>query len=395
MSRSPLTILVPESHSIAAIACIRSLGRAGHRVIAYAQNASALGLASRYATIALIAPRYEETERFRSWLLDTVSRNRVDLIFPSEGLLLAIRRYFPDFAGKLPVGGSETEILGSLSKFTLFSRFARSADPRLREHLPRYSLMGPHQGTITGYALEDLRAPLYLKLDALHGSGGPSQVRRFDDLESLRLEIPAIERQYDRYLVQEHAEGIGVGAFFLRWNGAILATLMHRRLHEVPYTGGQSSLRETWWHERIHADAENRLNALDWQGVGMFEYRWDPASDEFRLMEFNARFWGSLHLALFAGVDFPALLVTAWRGQPQKAPRPVSGLKCRLTFPNEIEHVASRLKARELSGVEKLRSVVEFFALSLDPRVRSDLWFPGDTGLYWRAIAQSFRKFFS
>jgi hypothetical protein len=70
-------------------------------------------------------------------------------------------------------------------------------------------------------------------------------------------------------------------------------------------------------------------------------------------------------------------------------------LKCRLTFPKEIEYVASRLKSGELSVAEKAGSVAEFFLLGLDPRVRSDLWFPGDTGLYWRSIRLALRKFLS
>jgi biotin carboxylase len=53
------------------------------------------------------------------------------------------------------------------------------------------------------------------------------------------------------------------------------------------------------------ADAKVRAAHLGWQGVGMFEYRWDLTSGRFFLMEFNSRFWGSLHLAMFAGVDFP------------------------------------------------------------------------------------------
>ena len=46
-------------------------------------------------------------------------------------------------------------------------------------------------------------------------------------------------------------------------------------------------------------------------GVAMVEYRYDPASRRYVFMEINGRFWGSLQLAIDAGVDFPALLVAA------------------------------------------------------------------------------------
>ncbi len=59
-------------------------------------------------------------------------------------------------------------------------------------------------------------------------------------------------------------------------------------------------------------DARLKLEAMDWHGVAMMEYRWDPETDRFYLMEMNARFWAALHLALFSGVNFPLLLADAF-----------------------------------------------------------------------------------
>jgi protein-tyrosine-phosphatase len=47
------------------------------------------------------------------------------------------------------------------------------------------------------------------------------------------------------------------------------------------------------------------LEHLQWNGVAMIEYRKNLATGEFTLMEINGRFWGSLPLAVSAGVDFP------------------------------------------------------------------------------------------
>lgn len=396
MRSGPLSILVPEAHTIASVACIRSLGRAGHRVIACAQDAAALGLASRYAAVRLVAPGYSDPVAFERWLSGVVGEHRVDAIIPSEGLLLAIRPVLAQYLPLMPVAGTPDRILASLSKHDLFASFARSPDPRLQQNLPGHVLLERGREELAEPALARLRVPLYLKVDGVHATGDHgSEVRKFDSLDRLREALPEYTRRYAKCMVQEHVDGAGVGVFFLRWNGEVTASLMHRRLHEVPYTGGQSSLRETWWDEAIHDDAVRRVQALDWQGVGMLEYRRNPATGVFWLMEFNARFWGSLHLALFAGVDFPALLIDAWRGGGRRVSPPPPGLKCRLTFPKEIEYVASRLKSRRLGLAGKLGSAIEFFVLGLDPRVRSDLWFPGDTGLYWRSMSMSVRKFLS
>ena len=121
----------------------------------------------------------------------------------------------------------------------------------------------------------------------------------------------------------------------------------------------------------------------------MMEYRWEPGTDRFHFIEMNGRFWGSLHLALFAGVDFPALLVDAMLDRPAPPVRAFPlGLRCRYTVPREFQYVWSRLRDGRVSAVSKLWTLAEFALLSVDPRVRSDLLFPGDRGLYLRRLAR-------
>ena len=138
-----------------------------------------------------------------------------------------------------------------------------------------------------------------------------------------------------------------------------------------------------------------RVDYLNWNGISMFEYRWDPSTDKFFLMELNARFWGSLHLPIHAGVDFPKLLVSAWSNETFPLPDVRTGICCRLTFPKEVEYVISRMKSPNLGFLEKSRTLIEFFQLSLDSRIKSDMLFPGDNQLYWRSISATVKKLLS
>lgn len=159
--------------------------------------------------------------------------------------------------------------------------------------------------------------------------------------------------------------------------------------------GGVSSFREAWRHSEIMADAKTRAVQLGWNGVGMFEYRWNPDTDQFYLMEFNARFWGSLHLALFAGVDFPKLLADAFYNNPNPVVTDYQLIRCRLTFPLEIEYIFSCLKDSELSWFRKIKIIAEFVYLGLNPTVYNDFDFSNDRAIYWRMIIRSIRKFLS
>jgi hypothetical protein len=84
------------------------------------------------------------------------------------------------------------------------------------------------------------------------------------------------------------------------------------------------------YRESIAADpglvarSRSLLERCGWDGIAMIEYKVDAATGEPYLMEINGRFWGSLQLAIDAGVDFPALLVALALGE---RPAPVTSYR--------------------------------------------------------------------
>jgi len=70
-------------------------------------------------------------------------------------------------------------------------------------------------------------------------------------------------------------------------------------------------------------------------------------------------------------------------------------VRSRLTFPKEVEYVNSCIKDQALPFGKKAWCLLEFCLLGLDPSVRSDLNYPGDRRLYWRAIPRALRQFLS
>jgi predicted ATP-grasp superfamily ATP-dependent carboligase len=92
-------------------------------------------------------------------------------------------------------------------------------------------------------------------------------------------------------------------------HGRLRAAFAHRRLREKPPTGGVSVLSESVALDpQLLGQAERILEALKWHGVAMVEFKRDARDGVARLLEINGRFWGSLQLAVDAGVDFPHLL---------------------------------------------------------------------------------------
>ena len=389
------TILVVDANVMGSLACIRSLGRAGHRIIATSESSRAIGFYSRFTDVSLVQPTYSPASSFVEWLDRLIEQYNIDCIIPTEGLLLAIRPWITIYQRLIPIPQGQEEMYRAFSKFDLFSAFlVPYINNRLNLHIPPTALVTPSATMLD--TLKSHEGPYYLKADAIYAKNEPSSlVSKFFTLADIASVVPEHLKQYSRFIVQSHVKGQGVGVFLLRWQGTVLAQFMHLRLHEVPWDGGVSSLRRSWWHEKIYQDAIARVNFLNWNGVSMFEYRWDSSTDDFFLIELNARFWGSLHLPIYAEVDFPKLLISAWNNELFPTPEARIGVRCRHTFPKEIEYVISRMRASNLGAWKKIWTLLEFIMLSVDPRVKSDMIFPGDSKLYWRSISDTVRKFLS
>ena len=119
-------------------------------------------------------------------------------------------------------------------------------------------------------------------------------------LEHLHAWLPYVAVQQQTYV-----RGRGVGVELLYNRGQKVWHFAHERIHEYPLTGGGSTYRRSIHPSaELLASSEKLLNALQWHGVAMVEYKAKP-NGPFCLLEINPRLWGSLALAIDAGVDFP------------------------------------------------------------------------------------------
>jgi hypothetical protein len=98
----------------------------------------------------------------------------------------------------------------------------------------------------------------------------------------------------------------------------------------------------------------------------MFEFRYNPATEDWVLLEANARFWGSLPLPLSLGVDFPRLLyelLVSKTEQPQIFyPVGIRARNCALDGRNLLAEIP-RLSLHNLGSW--LSSVADFLAQPL------------------------------
>jgi predicted ATP-grasp superfamily ATP-dependent carboligase len=171
-----------------------------------------------------------------------------------------------------------------------------------------------------------------------------TSVQFVDDREDCSRKLAALDPAAFPVLIQRRIHGAGEGIFVARWQGRTIARFAHRRLREKPPAGGVSVYRESIAAEPALLTAcDSLLDALQWSGVAMIEGKRDAATGRWYVMEINGRFWGSLQLAIDAGVDFPALLSSAvLDGALSEPPAWRAGVRLRWEW-GDVDHLLLRM----------------------------------------------------
>ncbi len=217
------------------------------------------------------------------------------------------------------------------------------------------------------------------------------------DAASLQRELARRQRAQYPLILQECIAGPGAGLFACYDRGRAIALFCHQRLREKPPWGGVSVLSESAPLDPDLVGAGTRLlDALGWHGVAMVEFKRDARDGTPRLMEINARFWGSLQLAVDAGVDFPNLLVDAAFGvSPAEPPAYKVGVRNRWLM-GDLDSLLLRLhggRSRPVSwdGGSRAGAVLSFLKLW-----GRDLHYENpradDLGPWWHEARQWFRR---
>jgi predicted ATP-grasp superfamily ATP-dependent carboligase len=191
--------------------------------------------------------------------------------------------------------------------------------------------------------------PVVVKPRLSCGSWGVTCVEKREELHNKYL---TVHNKYPYPIIQEFiprgGDAYGVSLLFNR-DSQVRAIFAHRRLREFPVSGGPSTLRESVHRPDLVEVACKLLKALDWYGLAMVEFKEDPRDGQCKVLEINPRFWGSLALAVVAGVDFPYLLYKmTMEGDVEAVTEYPQGVRCRWLLPGDILHFLKNPKRFKL-----------------------------------------------
>ena len=344
-------VLVTDGDQRASLACVRSLAKAGMPCFVIGPRRGSLAGSSRYSCGRAAAPDpQEDREGFLAVLADRVREWGANVLLPiTEKSLRAVLPVAAAFPGvRIPFPAAE-----------VFSRVSDKS--QVLEAAPRAGIDVPHQWMwrsreeAQASQIGDSEFPLVVKpirsvARFERGVTHPA-VTYLDGPNGLWEWVDCADERVYPVLVQRRVVGAGSGVFVLLWDGVLRAVVGHRRIREKPPAGGVSVVRESTVVAPEMLDRSLKLlRELGWEcGVAMVEYKVDHRSGRNWLMEVNGRFWGSLQLAIDAGVDFPSLLLQCSEGNfPREVVVGKPGIRTRWLL-GDLDQLLVRLARRRTS----------------------------------------------
>lgn len=371
------------------LAVARSLGRRGIEVHVVASSSSAPGLASRYIARVHSLPSYAaDPTAWLHALQNLVAEYKFRLVLPCSDCALLMLNHHAE----------------SLSRETLAlpnpQALARFTDKVETRALAQGLNVPVAEGELTGRKTDPaelaarLGLPLVLKPRTsylLRSSETKRSARIVRDLDELKQALMAAP--VEGWLAEAFFHGEGVGLSVLADRGQIKLAWQHQRRKAFSETGASTVRSGAPLDPRLLSQVRSLAEAVELSGIAMFEFRCNAASGEHILLEVNPRFWGSLPLAVAAGVDFPSFLWDMKVGNAERSPPKGRIGVTKRNMTGEFDRLSDEIDQSASAG-RKLLSVAATIGLcaTLASRARFDTWAADDPAPFFAERRQLARR---
>ena len=316
-----MRVLITDGNERAALAATRALGQRQVQVVVGAERSKSLAASSKYCSGSFSYPSpYVDPTGFVSRILEIVKRDPFTALFPMSDIAMQVlgpeKEEFEKYTS-VPV--PHWSVFEAISDKWNLMKLASSLQVPIPETI--FVPDGDIEGVLGGISSFPVVVKPGRSLIQRNGTWHKTSVHYANNAEELRQLYRQIDYLRQPSLIQRRVVGEGQGLFALMNRGEPLVLFAHKRLREKPPSGGVSVLRESVELPKDMVDYALRLlHHVGWHGVAMIEFKIDRDRGVPLLMEANGRFWGSLQLAIDAGVNFPFLLYQMAAHEPLTLP---------------------------------------------------------------------------
>lgn len=307
-----LRVLIPDAESGHALIVIRCLSRVPNieiHIMGKRQNVS-----SRYSRyIKSFAHIPNHSQNYIEFILEQVKKKGIDLILPIDEPAHRIFTQNVDLVQNY----CKTSPLPQPDTFeTVVNKW------KLGQFCEKNNIAFPKSYIINGQQdvenLHGLDYPMIIKPESGHGGNNISIINSYDELNGFLNSNP--DKSMGNYILQDFIEGYDIDMSLLAKDGEILAYTIQKGFLKRSNEFAASAGIEFLYEEKLFRMVEKLIDRLNFSGIAHLDLRYDQRKRDFKLIEINARYWGSLTGSLMAGINFPELACKAGMGQKIEIP---------------------------------------------------------------------------
>ena len=336
MKREKQNILILDGGHKKTLAIVRSLGRIqGFVLNVAAQNKRAICFFSKYTSGRIICtdPKTDPI-KYQQEIITELKRKKYLTIIPSDYLSFQLCAQIKSEIQKYThIRVANVELLRNVGNKQWTYEVAK-----------QINIPVPESEFLKGSAdVELMTNPVSSVLKSAEESGNsylqyPKSINEAKKLATSYLQL----NQGKTLIAQEKVIGDGYGFFAYYRDGICTNHFIHHRIREYPPSGGYSVAAEGLYDAEVEKLGLRILDHLKWDGVAMVEFKKDDKTGVYKLLEINAKFWGSLDLAIVNGVDFPLIWTQDAEGIPLTKSQNYTTKKFQWILNGELFHIFAK-----------------------------------------------------
>ena len=165
---------------------------------------------------------------------------------------------------------------------------------------------------LSSKAIENLIFPIIVKPERGHGGNNIKLIKSQDGLKKFFKSKPDLSM--GNYIIQEYVKGYDIDMSLLAKDSKIIAFTIQKGFIKKANEFGAAAGIKFLYNEKLYNSVDRLIKKLNFSGIAHLDLRYDENQDEFKVIEINARYWGSLTGSIKAGVNFPYLACLAGLG---------------------------------------------------------------------------------
>jgi predicted ATP-grasp superfamily ATP-dependent carboligase len=300
---SRINVLIPDGDSTWALSVVQCLSQVeGYRLFVLSNKKRTATKFSKHTSYYKFYERPDDAQ----WLdiiNSEIEAHQISVIIPIAEKEFA---FFIDYKDQLsPI--SKLIAVPSRDHFNIAINKYKLSDFANTHGIPHPKSFFINSETDKFQVLSQIRFPILIKPLNLKGGDG---IKKIDTEAQFPTSIK------DPLFIQEYVSGYDIDCSVLCVDGQVITHTIQKGNLEGDNTYAPQLGFDFVENEAVLKVTKALMSKLHWSGIAHVDLRYDDVTKDYKVIEINARFWGSVDASNMAGINFPDVSIQLALNQP-------------------------------------------------------------------------------